>query len=106
MLWSGLPTPEMYKRTKLLPVYVLYGALVRRSESEPTFQRNLRIPSKFEGLIKMAKKKEGWKLESMWKWIDLGRRRVGWGDLSWIKNLSYGDRRRAPAFGPTGGAIA
>ena len=57
MLWSGLPTPEMYKRTKLLPVYVRYGALVRRSESEPTFQRNLRIPSKFEGLIKMAKKK-------------------------------------------------
>ena len=34
MLWSGLPTPAMYKRTKVLPVYVRYGELVRRSESE------------------------------------------------------------------------
>jgi hypothetical protein len=25
MLWSGLPTPAMYKRTKLLPVYVRYA---------------------------------------------------------------------------------
>ena len=47
MLWSGLPTPEMYKRTKLLPVYVRYGALARRSKSESTFQCYLRIPSKF-----------------------------------------------------------
>jgi hypothetical protein len=31
MLWSGLPTPAMYKRTKL---YVRYGELARRSESE------------------------------------------------------------------------
>jgi hypothetical protein len=34
MLWSGLPTPAMYKRTKLLPVYVRYGEFARRSESE------------------------------------------------------------------------
>jgi hypothetical protein len=31
MLWSGLPTPAMYMRTKLLPVYVRYGELARRS---------------------------------------------------------------------------
>jgi hypothetical protein len=34
MLWSGLPIPVIYKRTKLLPVYVRYGELARRSESE------------------------------------------------------------------------
>lgn len=26
-LWSGLPTPAMYKRTKLLLMYVRYGEL-------------------------------------------------------------------------------
>jgi hypothetical protein len=34
MLWSGLPTLAIYKRTKLLPVYVRYGELARRSKSE------------------------------------------------------------------------
>jgi hypothetical protein len=34
MLWRGLPTPAMHKRTKLLPVYVRYGKLACRSESE------------------------------------------------------------------------
>jgi hypothetical protein len=34
MLWSGLPTLAMYKRTKRVPVYVRYGELARRSKSE------------------------------------------------------------------------
>jgi hypothetical protein len=35
MVWSGLPTRAIQKRTKLLPVYVRYGELARRSEGIP-----------------------------------------------------------------------
>jgi hypothetical protein len=70
--------------------------------SSTIYQQPTRRGQRAEELIKMVKKRGreiGVDVEIDRPWA-LGRRRVGWGDLSWIKNLSYGDRRRAPAFGP------